>query len=391
MTTFDDITVRRAELAKSYLLALKAQPGRPLALFAPRRVGKTHFLTSDLAPVAKAAGMLPVYADLWLSRNDPLAAVNHALEEALDDALVPKTSAGKTAKTPVKKVVVFGSGVDLGDAPARRGLPLDAGLRFDALVTRLAAAANKQIVLMLDEFQVMANVQNANDLLGKVRAVLQKHKTLVFAVFTGSSQTELGTMMASAGAPMYQFTQILTFPNLDTDYLMLLAAHYQQVHKEKSLVPADLERIFAHIGWKPAMMKDLIKAMSADGITDVDIGLKMFLADVRNVQEWQGLFDSLQPLAQAVLVLISHKIAPLSKPATDALLKEPGLAATQPKIRYAVDRLRQEQILAKPEHSTTFILQDQLFADYLAQKYITNYLTRAKAGISAAAGTKQIK
>ena len=391
MTTFDDITVRRAELAKSYLIALKAQPGRPLALFAPRRVGKTHFLTSDLAPVAKTAGMLPVYADLWLSRNDPLAAVNHALEEALDDALVPKTSAGKTAKTPVKKVVVFGSGVDLGDAPARRGLPLDAGLRFDALVTRLAAAANKQIVLMLDEFQVMANVQNANDLLGKVRAVLQKHKTLVFAVFTGSSQTELGTMMASAGAPMYQFTQILTFPNLDTDYLMLLAAHYQQVHKEKSLVPADLERIFAHIGWKPAMMKDLIKAMSADGITDVDIGLKMFLADVRNVQEWQGLFDSLQPLAQAVLVLISHKIAPLSKPATDALLKEPGLAATQPKIRYAVDRLRQEQILAKPEHSTTFILQDQLFADYLAQKYITNYLTRAKAGISAAAGTKQIK
>ena len=391
MTTFDDITVRRAELAKLYLIALKAQPGRPLALFAPRRVGKTHFLTSDLAPVAKTAGMLPVYADLWLSRNDPLAAVNHALEETLDDALVPKTSAGKTAKTPVKKVVVFGSGVDLGDAPARRGLPLDAGLRFDALVTRLAAAANKQIVLMLDGFQVMANVQNANDLLGKVRAVLQKNKTLVFAVFTGSSQTELGTMMASAGAPMYQFTQILTFPNLDTDYLMLLAAHYQQVHKEKSLVPADLERIFAHIGWKPAMMKDLIKAMSADGITDVDIGLKMFLADVRNVQEWQGLFDSLQPLAQAVLVLISHKIAPLSKPATDALLKEPGLAATQPKIRYAVDRLRQEQILAKPEHSTTFILQDQLFADYLAQKYITNYLTRAKAGISAAAGTKQIK
>ena len=391
MTTFDDITVRRAELAKSYLLVLKAQPGRPLALFAPRRVGKTHFLTSDLAPVAKTAGMLPVYADLWLSRNDPLAAVNHALEETLDDALVPKTSAGKTAKTPVKKVVVFGSGVDLGDAPARRGLSPDAGLRFDALVTRLAAAANKQIVLMLDEFQVMAKVQNANDLLGKVRAVLQKHKTLVFAVFTGSSQTELGTMMASAGAPMYQFTQILTFPNLDTDYLMLLAAHYQQVHKEKSLVPADLERIFAHIGWKPAMMKDLIKAMSADGITDVDIGLKMFLADVRNVQEWQGLFDSLQPLAQAVLVLISHKIAPLSKPATDALLKEPGLAATQPKIRYAVDRLRQEQILAKPEHSTTFILQDQLFADYLAQKYIPNYLTRAKAGISAAAGTKQIK
>jgi hypothetical protein len=391
MTTFDDITFRRTELAKSYLALLRAQPARPLALFAPRRVGKTHFLSGDLTPVAKTAGMLPVYADLWLSRNDPLAAINHALEEALDDALVPKTSAGKTAKTAVKKVAVFGSGVDLADAPARRALPLDAGLRLDALITRLADATGKQIVLMLDEFQALAKVPNAVDLLGKIRAVLQKHKNLVFAVFTGSSQVELGTMMANTGAPMYQFTQIITFPNLDTEYLALLAAHYQQVHKAKSLVMADLERMFAHIGWKPAMMKDIVKAMSADGVTDVDAGLKMFLADTRNVQEWQGLFDSLQPLAQAVLVLVAHGIAPLSKPATEALQKVPGLAATQPKIRYAVDRLRQKQILAKPEHSTAFILQDQLLADYLAQKYVPSYLAMVKAGISTTAGTKQIK
>ena len=382
MKTFDDITFRRTELANSYLVALRAQPGRPLALFAPRRVGKTHFLTGDLTPVAETAGMLPVYADLWLSRNDPLAAINHALEEALDDALVPKSAAGKAAKTPIKKVAVLGTGVDLGDTPSRRNLPIDAGLRFDSLVSRLSAASGKQIVLMLDEFQVMAKVPNANDLLGKVRAVLQRHKKMVFAVFTCSSQAELGTMMASAGAPMYQFTQILTFPNLGTDYLALLAEHYEHVHKNKRLDLADLERIFAHIGWKPAMMKDLVKAMSADGITDVDVGLKMYLADVRNVQEWQGLFDSLQSLDQAILVLIAHGIAPLSKPTVDALMKEPGLAATRPKIRYAVDRLRQLQILAKPEHSTTFILQDQLLADYLAQKYIPHYLTRAKAGIT---------
>jgi hypothetical protein len=391
MTTFDDITFRRPKLADSYLALLKAQPGRPLALFAPRRVGKTHFLTGDLTPVAEAAGMLPVYADLWLSRNDPLAAINHALEEALDDVLVPKTSAGKTAKTTVKKVTVLGTGVDLGDTPARRGLPADEGLRFDALITRLAEASGKQIMLMLDEFQAMAKATNASDLLGKVRAVLQKHKTKVFAVFTGSSQAELGTMMASAGAPMYQFTQLITFPNLDIEYLTLLANHYQQVHKNKSLVVADLERIFAHIGWKPAMMKDLVKVMSADGITDVDTGLKMYLTDTRYVQEWQGMFNSLQPLDQAVLVLISHGIAPLSKQATDALRNEPGLAATTPKIRYAVDRLRGLQILEKPEHSTTFALQDQLFADYLSQKYIPHYLTSAKTGIANTAGTKKTK
>ena len=51
--TFDDIEVLRPRLAKSYLELLEAQPGRPLAMFAPRRVGKTFFLDHDLAPAAR--------------------------------------------------------------------------------------------------------------------------------------------------------------------------------------------------------------------------------------------------------------------------------------------------------------------------------------------------
>ena len=59
MRTFDDIEIRRPELAKSYLGLLMAQPGRPIALFAPRRVGKTYFLDGDLTPAAQAMGLLP--------------------------------------------------------------------------------------------------------------------------------------------------------------------------------------------------------------------------------------------------------------------------------------------------------------------------------------------
>ncbi len=66
MDTFDDIEVSRPALAESYLGLLAAQPGRPLALFAPRRVGKTYFLDHDLAPAAKRVGLVPVYADIWL-------------------------------------------------------------------------------------------------------------------------------------------------------------------------------------------------------------------------------------------------------------------------------------------------------------------------------------
>ena len=89
MKTFDDLHVRRPDLAAGYLALLKGQPGRPIALFAPRRVGKTYFLKNDLTPLAAAAGFLTVYADLWLNRGAPLESINYALEEALDDVVVP--------------------------------------------------------------------------------------------------------------------------------------------------------------------------------------------------------------------------------------------------------------------------------------------------------------
>ena len=60
--SFDDIEIRRPALAASFLGLLRGQPGRPLALFAPRRVGQTYFLDQDLTPAARVGGLLPVYA-----------------------------------------------------------------------------------------------------------------------------------------------------------------------------------------------------------------------------------------------------------------------------------------------------------------------------------------
>jgi hypothetical protein len=234
MQTFDDISIRRPALADSYIALLKAQPGRPIALFAPRRVGKTYFLDGDLAPAAEKTGLLPVYADLWLNRASPLDAINHALEEALDDVKVPKSSAARLAKTSVRKIGAVGVSIELDEEPARRALPDKPELRMDALITRLASASGKQILLMLDEIQVLGQSTSGEAAVAAVRAVLQKHNKKVYAVFTGSSQEELGEMMMAAGGPMYQFAQLLTFPFLDTGYLQQLAKHFSRVHPGKS-------------------------------------------------------------------------------------------------------------------------------------------------------------
>jgi hypothetical protein len=366
--TFDDLEIHRPELARGYLQLLNAQPHRPIALFAPRRVGKTFFLENDLSPAAHAQGFITVYADLWLHKTAPLDAINHALEEALDELTVPATAVGKIAKTPVRKVGGLGASLEFGDEPKLRQLPAQPELRLDSLVGRLATAAGRRVLLMLDEIQALSALPNGDSIVATLRAVLQKRKKQVSAVFTGSSQEELAALVAAAGGPMYQFAQLLDFPVLDGEYLRLLANHFARVHRGKHLDIADLGRVFEKIGYKPALLKDLIKSMSAEGVTDVDFALQRMMKDDRQVAGWRGLLAGLQPLDREVLLQVAQGNAPLGQDTLRALRNIPGLKPTIARVRKALDNLKRAGILAKPGGS--YIVEDRLFAEYLAT--ITN-------------------
>jgi uncharacterized protein len=367
MKTFDDIEVRRPALAKSYLGLIKAQPGRPLAMFAPRRVGKTYFLDHDLAPAARQAKWLPVYADLWLQKSAPLEAINHALEEALDDVTVPSSEVGRLAKTTVKKVGALGASVDFGVAPARRPLPTPPELRLDALVVRLAAAADKPILLMLDEIQALGDVADGERVIATLRAVLHKRRDVLKSVFTGSSQEAMVRMLSTAGSPMYQFAQLLDFPVLGDDYLKQLADHFAEVHPGKLLPLEDLRRVFARIGFKPRLMRDLVKSLSAEGLTDLGAGVKRFLLDDRQVAGWSALLQPHDLFERAVLLAIAQGKPPMGRETLDSLAKVHGSRPTVAKVRAAIERLRRAGLLAKAGRGPTAV-DDPLFAEYLQDR-----------------------
>lgn len=372
MNTFDDIEVRRPGVAQAYLALLGAQPGRPLALFAPRRVGKTFFLDHDLAPVAKDAGMLPVYADLWLHKSAPLEAVNHALEESLDDLRVPASAVGKLAKTPVKKIGVLGASLDLGEEPQRRALPESAALRLDALVTRLAVRHKGQVLLMLDEVQTLGEAPDGVSLIAALRAVLHKRREEVCAVFTGSSQEGLARLMNTAGAPMYQFAQIIDFPFLGDEFLRLLAEHFSTVHPGKKLGLDELRDGFQKTGFKPALMRDVVKAMSAEGITDVQRGIENYMASDHQVAIWRALLNSVDAFDQAVLAVIAKGQAPLSQATLKTLAAIPGSKPTISKVRSSIEKLRRSGLLSKNAGGTS--IDDPLFAEFLRQRAARDWL-----------------
>ncbi|MEO6321582.1 MAG: hypothetical protein ABIR56_12990 [Polaromonas sp.] len=366
MQTFEGLAVRRPQLAQGYLALLGAQPGRPLALFAPRRVGKTFFLDHDLAPAAKAVGMLTVYADLWLYKAAPLDAVNHALEEALDDVMVPASAIGKVARTPVKKVGALGFSVDLGDTPHRRALPENPALRLDVLVTRLARQHHGRILLMLDEVQALGEAPDGVALIGALRAVLHKRREEVCAVFTGSSQEGLARLMTSVGAPMYQFAQIVDFPYLDDEFLQLLAAHFNHVHPGKQLALDALRQGFQRMGFKPALMRDVVKAMSAEGITDVQRGIENYMTSGPQVAVWSALLNALEAFDQAVLVAIANAMPPFARDTLKALASVPGSKPTVGKVRSSIEKLKRTGMLSRTAQGT--VIDDPLFAEFLLSR-----------------------
>lgn len=298
---------------------------------------------------------MPVYADLWLYRTDPLGAINHALEEALDATTAPKSAARKLASTPVKGVTLLGAGVSLGDVPRQRDLPAVPELRLDTLVARLAAQAGSRILLMLDEAQTLAD--SSSDLIASLRAVLHKRREQISAVITGSSQEGLARLM---------MTQLITFPVLGDEYLSQLIEHFATVHAGKHPDIEHLRALFERIGHKPALLRDIVKSMSAEGITDVEAGLLNYLSDDRQTLGWNGLLSSLEEFDRLVLTVIGQGLPPFGKSTIQTLSRKSRTTVTVSKVRASIEKLRRSGILSKADNAVT--IDDPLFAEFVKRQ-----------------------
>lgn len=164
---------------------------------------------------------------------------------------------------------------------------------------------------------------------------------------------------------MYQFAQLLTFPVLGDEYLRELIDHFARVHRGRKPEVDGLREVFERIGFKPALMKDLVKSMSAEGITDTALALKHFMADERHVTGWHGLLRAFEPFDRRVLWMIAQAQPPLGRETLAALARPGEAPPTVAKVRAALERLERGGILAKSSVGGR-IVEDRLFQDFLA-------------------------
>jgi hypothetical protein len=121
---------------------------------------------------------------------------------------------------------------------------------------------------------------------------LHMRRAEIAGVFTGSSQEGLAQPMNTAGAPMHQFAQMLDFPFLGDEFLRLLADHFRKVHPGKKLDLADLRTGFGRLGFRPGLVRDVVKAMLAEGITELGRGINHCMASDQQSAVCRALLNS---------------------------------------------------------------------------------------------------
>ena len=124
-----------------------------------------------------------------------------------------------------------------------------------------------------------------------------------------------------------------------------------------------LRTLFARLGYKPALLRDIVKSMSAEGITDVDAGFANYLSDDRQTSGWNGLLSSLDNVEHMVLFAIGQGLPPLGKSTLQILTEKTHTKITPSKVRASIEKLRKNGILTKT--GSVVSIDDPLFAEFV--------------------------
>ena len=331
----------RHDLARRTLTLLTAGPARALTLFAPRRTGKTEFLTKDLGPIAEADGHRVVYLSFWQDPMSPLAALLHALETSLKQGtLADRLRRAGRALSPKLQLSIPMVGRAEVDVSTLTGKPpSDLLLYLDDLLGRISMRG-KPTILMLDEVQELARSQDNQALVAALRTALDKRPDQLKTVFTGSSREGLAAMFAARQAPFFHFATPIDLPPLGEPFVDHILATMADV-AQRPPYRHEMLGAFNDLHRNPYYFRILVATMLLNpGLTTATA-----LRDVRDriaaELGYRDIWLSLSPLQRAVAQALLEQAKPFSQSARDFMADklDDGMPS-QGRIQAALRRLQ---------------------------------------------------
>lgn len=352
----------RREAANHYADLLADAPRRPLAIFGPRQIGKTHFLTHDLQEAARERDWQVLYADLW-GQADPLAAINTSLAALLR---VVQTS---TARTPVTSVGALGLNVGMA-APPPLVMPADpAALLATQFAELKRLQPDRPVLLMLDEAQTLVRSAAGDAAMKAVRALFNSHPGAVLLLFTGSSRAQLMSLVGDHSKTAFKLAAHIDFPLLGMSFVAFIAERIKTISR-RTIPLVDLDWAFSQLLHRPGEMIDFARFLVTEtpdaGVRDA---LQAFKQRNQADVGFEARYAECTPLQRAVLLEVAAGSKLFARETRERL----ALAAGQPaavapaSVHNTLAQLEGKGILAKRETRGHYEFEDDHMKSWVDQ------------------------
>lgn len=360
----------RQDLSDQYLSTFESGVTSAITLFAPRRMGKTEFLTYDLIPEAEKRGYLPVYVSFWEVKSDPAQCLKDGLKRARKQMGWLERNRGLQLGGMGIRGSVGAHGVarevEVHFTPTTPETKTLGEIReiFDELT-----GGKKKLLLCLDEVQHLARDPAFESLIYCLRTILDENRTRIAVVYTGSSRDDLQRLFKRKKAPLFKSSFQRDFPDLGSHYVdHQLDAFYQAAQRKLNFNEA--LRAFNRLNRVPGDFRDVLEWMIVHGHEDVLEAVEAFRQVNINEGFMERLWGKLRPIDQAILAWVAKGNEGLyQKEAREFMAEWIGVDVAGVKrhtIQNALNRLRGDYLAAKERGA--WIFEDPDFLAWVSAK-----------------------
>lgn len=227
----------RNDLAEYVLSGMKKNLLDRVTIFAPRKKGKTEFITHDIIPLCIENGVLPVYVDFWLNEDDPA----HCFIQGVDKAISAYTDIFTRIKDKSRTLTSVEITSLFAKAKTEQKQIDDIYRAFERL-----NSIDMPILLLLDEVQHLATRKEFSGFTKSLRSFMVNradHK--IKGIFTGSNRQGLLRLFKETNAAFFESSQSLPFHELPDDFVTYQLNNYRLATGGKTLDESTAIDLFA--------------------------------------------------------------------------------------------------------------------------------------------------
>ena len=342
--------------------------GQKVLLYGRRRFGKTSFL-NEYADVLKKEGVCPIFIDVYpiTSLRDFLHALSDGIKESgilsLTDRL-KKTVMELFRTRP--RLAVEGDATSLDFfIPSLREDEVKSAIE-DTMRLFGSIAEDKPLAVIFDEFQKIAEIDDAGWLEGALRSEIQGQGNVPY-IFCGSRRGLILDIFQNSARPFYQMCTAIELPKLPNDFATWLKEKLDGAKVGISVETAIT--MLEKIDWSPnyaQMIAFHLVADPPDGAVGIDdIGRVLEALCQLNGYTYMTLYDSLGSNAQRLLRLVAKN--PDQSPFRQELMSMFGLTTSG--VQSAIRSLINRHILDDTTSGGNVYFDDPLFAKWLEKRF----------------------